>query len=245
MDSNRIAVTIDTDWAPAELVAYTRDRLNEYGVPATFFNTNAHGVDLTGHEVAIHPDFLGGMARGEKPQDILAKIKDLFPQALGVRGHALADAARFYPYYRDAGLLYASNHLAFGHHGLSPYLMPAGVVQLPYFFEDGHAGDMSPMLGLEPYALDDLDLESRIGLKIFLFHPIHLWLNTESRARYAEAKAYYHDPETLKRFRNRAVPGSHDLFLTLLWFLQDRKIPTATLLQLAKEWLAERPVAVR
>ena len=61
-----IAITIDLDWAPDEVIRFTFDLLDTYHVRATVFCT--HKVDIGIHEPALHPGAGPGPAlAGRRP----------------------------------------------------------------------------------------------------------------------------------------------------------------------------------
>ena len=59
------------------------------------------------------------------------------------------------------------------------------------------------------FAADAVGLDAP-GLKVLNFHPVHVFLNTETPAHYGRAKAAYHDPAALAR--ERGPHGIGDLF---------------------------------
>lgn len=65
---------------------------------------------------------------------------------------------------------------------------------------------------------DDLkiDLQSE-GLKIFNFHPVHVFLNTVDEIHYQQAKPNYQQPAKLKKHENKgSVKGTKDALLDLI-----------------------------
>ena len=212
------SLTIDTDWAPDPLIEMTREYLDAAGTTATFFVTNETTVNFGRHEVALHPNINGLLAEGTPIAQQLVALKQLFPNARGIRGHSLCNSTRYYPDLAQAGMVYESSHLQYGVHDLRPYWMIEGIVQLPMFFEDDLHMDLAARYGHKRFSLEALDL-MRGGLKIFDFHPVHLFLNTDDLSRYTSSKEHYHDPERLAAFRNTDSPGVRTFFGELLeWF---------------------------
>ena len=86
-----------------------------------------------------------------------------------------------------------------------------GVMQIPFFFED----DIYLMEGFSNQP--KLYFCNRIKMyKIFNFHPIHLFLNTETLERYYKIKKDYHNFNVLKKNRNTKDYGILDFFKELM-----------------------------
>jgi len=59
-------------------------------------------------------------------------------------------------------------------------------------------------------------LLQRKGLKVFDFHPIHVFLNTENIKRYEAARPHYYSFESLVKLRNNETFGTGDALRLLL-----------------------------
>lgn len=234
----RYCISIDIDWAPDEVIEDTRQLIDQAGLPATFFATHAHQVPLDGHEIAVHPNFLKSLTEGRTIPEELQNIHRLFPQAKGVRAHSLCSSTRFYPSLAERGLRYDSSFLCYGQHDLRPFWMINQIVQLPIFFEDDLHMELANQLGHPLFSLPPLEL-AKPGLKVLVFHPIHLFLNTDSLARYEQAKKYYHQPLLLEPYRN-PDRGIRNLFLETLEFLASRPEQVVTMLAAAETWRAQQ-----
>ena len=53
------------------------------------------------------------------------------------------------------------------------------------------------------------------GIKVFDFHPIHIFLNTEDISRYEKTREWHRDPQKLKAYRFDGK-GTRTHFLDLL-----------------------------
>ena len=82
--------------------------------------------------------------------------------------------------------------------------------KVPYFWEDDVAATYGENLG------EIAQLTKRKGLKVFDFHPIHVFLNTERMERYEESRPYHRSPEELLKYRNNETPGARTALNTLL-----------------------------
>ena len=63
--------------------------------------------------------------------------------------------------------------------------------------------------------LTSQNLLSRKGLKVFNFHPIHLFLNTNSLDLYEKARPFFKDYKKLKSIRSNDF-GIRDFFIELI-----------------------------
>ena len=92
---------------------------------------------------------------------------------------------------------------------LKPYLCWTGVIKVPYFWEDAAA------------CMTDLNtpiskLVHRAGLRVFNFHPIHVFLDTEELRRYEQARPNYQNLLELIKLRNQDGNGTRDRLKRLL-----------------------------
>lgn len=225
--NNEVLVSMDMDWAPDALIEDSVNLLNEHGVSATLFLTNPTRVDLTGHEIALHPNFDGA--------DLLspvAKLLDCFPGAVGTRSHSLFFSYRLVEVYEKLGIRYQSNVIAYKQCRLHGFQISRHVAEIPIFFMDNIHLLMEPESAA--FNVDGLAL-AEPGLKVFDFHPIHVYLNTDNLDRYNAAKSSYQDPRQLMRFRNREGKGTRDLFVDLLRALAQRQKRARSM----RSWLDE------
>lgn len=219
-----IAVTVDTDWAPAGCIRDVRSLLDEHGVDATFFSTDDDGVDLGGHERALHPNYLT-----DDPEEAeFERLTELYPDAVGVRSHSLYTHGGLQRLYEDSPLVYESNYIMYGVEGIHPFEMINGLVQLPIYFMDDFW--MSTEADVDAEQLLEAD-----GLKVFGFHPVHVYLNTPDHAYYERHKDAYQDPDRLfeHRYEGRGVRW---LFREFLAALERRDERVATMREIASEY---------
>jgi len=227
MKSERlIAITGDIDWAEDEVISYMLAILDDYDIKATLFCT--HDVSSVGgikkHEMAIHPDFTPGRAEIE----VIRELKALFPEAKGTRSHCLYLHSRLFDIYREFGLEYDSNYLI-PNQVVHPFYKSRNVLEIPMFFEDDLYISTSP-----DFTISSLDMQSE-GLRVFNFHPIHIFLNTRQLSEYQEAKKYIHKPSRMLKYRNKGK-GICDLFIELLEYIKKHHIKTCTLDEVNDCW---------
>lgn len=220
---SRIIITFDHEWVPDPILQYSVDLLDEYGIPATFFMTNRTDVDMSRHELAIHPNF-----RTLDLAQHVAEVHTLFPQATGSRSHSLFSSERLRPVYEDTGILYQSNYMMYLAPHIGPLPISGSTYEFPLFWMDYFYLEMEER---PTFALDAFNL-GEPGLKVFDFHPSHIYLNTESLSRYEAAKEHYKDPDRWGALQNDNTRGIRDLFLDLLRFIVDQGQRSLTLADL-------------
>ena len=188
-----IVVTLDVDWAPDFMIEEVAGRLAGAGVRATWFATHRSAAvdDLARvpelFELGIHPNFLPGSTHGATPPEVLAHMLELVPEAVSVRNHGLVQSTAILDEVIGTGCLQNDvTHFLPQATGLAPfrYTRPGGTItRVPFFFEDDFALE-------QPGAAWSLGtyLDRGAGLKVFNFHPVHVYLNSSSMEAYAALK---------------------------------------------------------
>ena len=69
---------------------------------------------------------------------------------------------------------------------------------------------------------------------MFTFHPVHVYLNTDSLAHYVHAKQHHRDSEMLWKLRNLQRVGAHDCFVALLESIRKSDAQTLTMSEVAE-----------
>lgn len=221
--SDSLCLTFDIDWVCDEILSDTIDLVERSDAPATWFVT--HDTPLLNRlrknskfELGIHPNFnniLSGSpdpVNGKKAEETIDKLLDIVPEAKSVRSHSMTQSSTLLQLFVDKGLTHDCNHFI-PHQAkieLRPWVLWNGLVKVPYFWED----DVAMIYGEN---LDDVfSLTNRKGLKIFDFHPIHVFLNTESMDRYEKSRPFHRSPEQLLLHRNNDTPGARTALKKLL-----------------------------
>ena len=212
-------ITMDMDWANDGVLADTVSLAESLEIPVCLFVTydtpmikviRKHPLFTLG----IHPNFLPQLnGQTEKSfRTAMEELHALVPEAKVIRCHALADATPILTAAREMGFSADMNLFIPFSSGirLRPFTHFSGLQRLPFFYEDD-AWTLEPGAGSpEDHLLSD------VPLKIFNFHPIHLYLNTENMERYNRAKVHYHDFEALAPFVNHGSGfGARDFLLRL------------------------------
>ncbi|MCI0714849.1 MAG: hypothetical protein L0Y77_00805 [Chlorobi bacterium] len=208
-----------------------------FKIKCTIFSTHNSSIISKANknlfEIALHPNFndLFNGNLNNSFDNILDEIMDIHPYAKGIRTHTLMQSIPILQKFADKGFIYESNNFLPYHTDLKPFKLWNGLVRIPYNWED----DVHWNYG---YSFDDarVSLDSN-SLTVFDFHPIHVFINTENKYRYNEAKKHYKDPQKLLELRNKEVPGTRDLFINLLKHCKQNSIKTYTLIDIAEDFL--------
>jgi hypothetical protein len=150
------------------------------------------------HEIGIHPNF----SPAEDLAQVLDSLLDLYPTAQGVRCHTYYQNSHLLDLFVERGLRYDSNIVMFRYQGIRPFYHWNGLIRLPVFWED----DVNCLAGAN-WDVETLSMSISDALYVFAFHPVHVFLNTETMARYYAAKPYYQDPTRLREFVNPESSG--------------------------------------
>jgi peptidoglycan/xylan/chitin deacetylase (PgdA/CDA1 family) len=246
-----ICITIDVEWAAPQILADLVALLDERRLPATFFCTHA-GIDLPGHERAIHPNFrhngdavrqlrraraaeFDALAPAEIYSHVVQGIRALYPEAVGVRAHSLIYDSELLAIYHRAGFSYESNYLLPLVAGIRPVWKEFDMLEIPIFFND----HFELKTGATGFQIEALHLEQR-GLKVVQFHPNMLFINAASNEQYLRSKPFYHDYGRLLEMRHRGR-GARTFFIELLDTLAAGRHPVMTLADVNRQWRDHHP----
>lgn len=221
---NDISITVDIDWVPDLILEDTINLLSSSGINATFFCTNATDCDFGTHEQAIHPNFVSMDLERH-----ITEMLDLFPEAKGLRSHSLFFSERMRPILSKKEIQYCSNAMLFEHPYLEPCMMAPTVLEFPLYFMDTFNLIMK---GSSPTFANDLHKHSIEGMKVYDFHPIHIFMNTYSLEHYDSFKQFYQKPEFLKQHVNVEKYGIRDYLTDLLKHILVNRLSTTTLIDL-------------
>ncbi|MBR6088888.1 MAG: hypothetical protein IKP86_03070 [Anaerolineaceae bacterium] len=215
---NTVYVTMDMDWACDGVLADTIALVSELGIPVCIFAT--HDTPMLAElrrdplfTLGIHPNFLpqlNGQA-GKGYRETIREMLELVPGAEVIRCHALVDATPILAAAKELGFKADMNLFIPFSSGiaLQPFTHFTGLKRLPFFYEDDAWASEPGAASPEEHLLSG-------ALRIFNFHPIHLYLNTETMERYNRAKPYYKEFDKLAPFINRGEEqGARDFLLTL------------------------------
>lgn len=221
---NKIYLTFDMDWACDEVMDFLYTLLEKFNICATVNITNDFRSlnkyrENEKIELGIHPNFnfaINGEKKDNK-ESIIKKCKCIIPEAVIVRSHSLLKSRLLTKAFYDYGIRYELNYFVEPYEGICiyPWLFQ-GVLQIPFFYEDDLY--LAEGNGKNP----QIYLSNKVKMyRVFNFHPIHLFLNSESLERYEKIKGNYHDFKILKENVNVESYGILDFFKELV---EDAKI---------------------
>ncbi|MDA8649873.1 hypothetical protein N9M31_07685 [Alphaproteobacteria bacterium] len=219
--SEAVALTFDIDWVCDEILEDCIELVEKTGAPATWFVT--HDTRLLERlrankqfELGIHPNFNALLDGGSgHAEEILDKILEIVPEAVSVRSHSLVNSSRLVELFHKKGLLFECNDFipAQSKIILKPWAVWNGMVKIPHFWEDDAECLYNSALTIE-------ELLSVNGIKVFDFHPIHVYLNTADLALYDSTRRLHTKPSELIQHRCDGV-GTRSLLLDLLCAFND------------------------
>lgn len=188
-----VVLTIDTDWAPDFTIDFVAEQLIAHRLRATWFVTHMSPAitRLMGHpelfELGIHPNFLPGSTHGETPDAVLGHCLALVPEASSMRTHGLVQSTSLLRQITAQSRITTDVSLFLPHTpGLRPFehvWSHRTLFRIPYFWADDYEMEQRvPCWHLAPL------MAAGNGLKVFAFHPIHVYLNTPDIQPYQALK---------------------------------------------------------
>jgi hypothetical protein len=216
---DKVFLTVDIDWVDDDVLAHTLDLLRARSLKCTFFATHESSL-IRGicadaqYEVGIHPnynDLLDGMRRDAPQPSSFEALRAAFPGARCVRSHSLVQSSRLQNDFARHGLTHDSNNYIPFDAGLKlkPWTIWNGLVKVPFVWAD----DIH--LYRDTGRVDARRLK-RAELCVLAFHPIHLYLNSDSVDTYESHKAARAAGRPALESVNRGRRGVADLFDELM-----------------------------
>ncbi|WP_419765631.1 MAG: hypothetical protein ACNI28_03660 [Arcobacter sp.] len=204
---NKIFLTFDIDWASDEVLEYTLDIIEKNNLKATVFVT--HDTVLLDRmksnkniELGIHPNFNplvnGDFRYGKNLKEVLEYYLNFVPNAKSVRSHDLKQKTELLKLFSEYGLTYDCNIYLPHNSGIinKPFKhFDNKLLRVPHFWEDDiHC------LYEDSWIIDDYLKYD--GIKVFDFHPIHIFLNTENLNRYENSREWHREHALLQEHKN-------------------------------------------
>jgi len=216
---NRCFLTIDIDWCHDQVLDDCINLVEMAGISATWFVT--HKTLLIDRlknnpkfELAIHPNFnfllSGNTKNGRNADEVIDRLLEIVPESKSVRSHSMTQNTNLLNIFIDKGLTHDCNHFIPEQTNieLKPWKLWNGLTKVPYFWEDDVASQY-----IENTPLDKL--VKRGGVKVFDFHPIHIFLNTENIQRYETTRHLHQNPKKLIEHRCKDI-GTRNYFKDLI-----------------------------
>lgn len=216
---DKVFLTFDIDWAHDEVLEDTIDLVEQAGASATWFVT--HDTPMLERlkanpkfELGIHPNFnfllQGDPCKGANAEEVVDRLLEIVPEAKSVRSHSMAQSSKLLQLFQEKGLTHDCNHFIPEQAGieLKPWHLWNGIIKVPYFWEDDATCIYNNSTSV-------LELVSRPGVKVFDFHPIHVFLNTDNINRYERSRIVHGKPDELLNIRFDGV-GSRTILSEIL-----------------------------
>ncbi|MGB4101377.1 MAG: hypothetical protein WBK91_05675 [Alphaproteobacteria bacterium] len=211
-------LTFDIDWAHDAVLANVIDLVTDAGVAATWFVT--HATPLLARlranplfELGVHPNFnpllVGEGGADNNAAGILEQICQIVPEARAVRSHSLVMSERLVDVFRDAGLQRVCNSFIPAESGATcvPWKLWDNMIVIPHCWQDNVAMRLHGVVQPPPPGH---------GLRVYDFHPIHVYLNTPTVATYEAARPFFQQPDMLARHRVVQERGTRDILRQIL-----------------------------
>ena len=223
---SKVFLTFDIDWAHDDVLSDTIDILDCYSVSATFFATHVSPTleRITAnplYELGIHPNFNPLIEKNSilNCNSILEDIISIVPTAKSVRCHSMFQSSRILDIIASHNITHDVNHFIPYQSGINllPWLHWNKLIRVPYFWEDD-VHILYNSIASNNLTPRDILQQSLPGIKVFDFHPIHIFLNTDSLALYDNSRPYLHNPTRLQHFRNPLF-GTRNLLVDLLEYI--------------------------
>lgn len=216
--NGKIFLSFDIDWAHDEVILDCYNLVSKYSVETTWFVT--HETDMLRMlildkrvELGVHPNFndliAGKVGEGETSNLVIRKSRELVPTATAIRSHSLTQSERLVDQFLDNGFERICNLFIPYQYNMqvSPYYLWRNAIIVPHRFQDNASLRISENLP-ESQSLN-------VGLHVFDFHPIHVFLNTESLDRYERTRPIHQNPKELIKHRYAGY-GTRNRLIQLL-----------------------------
>jgi len=217
-------ITLDTDWVPQFVLDHALEILQAEGLRATIFCTGPYRLPGDGTiEPGIHPNLCSDSTQGRDADEILDRLRNAWPKAVGCRSHRLYFPSGLPQKLLDRGFTYDSSVLSWLKPGLS-LVNGQPLTRIPFWW-----GDMPHICHGLPLDRFEVPGMSSPGLKVLNIHPIHIYLNTNAPGDYrrvmdAIGNLSKATPEDLAPHRHPGH-GIETLFTGILRFLAREQGP--------------------
>ena len=218
--SDKTFLTIDMDWAHDEVIEDTLHIINSHGASSTWFVTHKSSLlnqmeNNDNIELGIHPNFnkiLDGSNyhNNTNSSKIIEDALKLVRNCKSIRSHSLTQSEKLLDEFQSFGLTHICNlYIPLSANiELKPFNLWDNITIVPHSWQDN--------VQLRLYnKLLKIDSINNVNLKVFNFHPIHIYLNTENLVRYENTRHLHNNPKELIRYRYNGF-GIRSLLLELM-----------------------------
>ena len=244
---NEYVLTFDIDWSPDYVIDNVAQTLINKGIKATWFVTHdSPGIrKLLEHndifEFGLHPNFLPHTSQGSNENEVMDYCTKLLPDSKIIRTHALFQSTyllrklvKEYQIEIDVSLFLPETP------NLQPHMIRFDsknkeLTRVPYFWEDDielYNSSMSLSIKNPKYHVN--------GLKVFDFHPILIFLNSDSMHDFESLKKekplYSLEENIVKDLINCKSVGVKNFFDELCDEILDKQKTSYTISEIVKKW---------
>lgn len=218
----KVYLTFDMEWANDDVLEYFYSVLKKFDLAATILVTHqTKWLEIFRQdekiELGIHPNFNNLLSGKEKDSDyshVIKKCMEIVPEAKICRSHSMTINSLILHTYEEVGIKYDLNMFICPEAGTKVSAYKRGGVKIvPFIWEDDLWLNNKEEVSVQYLLSDKFDMP-----KVFNFHPIQIYLNSETLSRYNEAKLYNWETEKLQEFRNVSLStyGVYDFFKDLI-----------------------------
>jgi hypothetical protein len=188
----QMLLTFDVDWAADFMIDPIAGALIAHHVKATWLVTHrSPAIDrLREHpdlfELGIHPNFLEGSSHGSSVGEVLETCLSIVPEATTMRSHALVQSSPILAHLVEFTDIRCDSSIMLPD---AMHVTPVGyphaggpLVRVPYVWED----DIEMMRPTPQWRLEAE--RPAPGLRVFDFHPVHVYLNGSDFGPYRKLK---------------------------------------------------------
>lgn len=181
-------LSLDIDWASDEILNFTLDLIETKNIKACFFVTHQTKVlerikQNPLFELGIHPNFnplLDGDKNSKSASQIIDDLLEIVPNSKILRSHSMTTSGKWLGLYKQKGITHLSNYLQYGLEPVVPFKQINGLIETPVYFADDGYVYLNDTKEMENPALESIKESNEHGVKVYNFHPVHLWLNTNN-----------------------------------------------------------------
>lgn len=233
-----IAFTSDIDWATDEVIQDMLSIFEKYKVKCTLFVTHHSKVidncNRELFEIGIHPNF-NFLLSGEPDKSVDEIIKDLlkiYPEAIGTRSHGMTQSTPLLDAFKRNGLKYDCNTFLPYKYDVFPFVSWNGLLRIPYNWEDdihylyNKSFEESHIIN---YSLNEFH--------VLDFHPIHVYLNTDTEQCYLNAKPHYKFTDKIEPHKNCDNHGTRDYLENTLKYISENNLTTYHLKEIYQKFI--------
>ena len=216
---NKCFLTFDIDWAPDFVLEEILNILDRFNIKGTFFATHETNMNQIikgkGHELGAHPNFnplLLNKQETQTAESILDNILKIDSDITSIRSHSTTQSSVLLKLFLEKNIFYECNDFIPFESGivLKPFSVWGGkMCKVPYFWEDDISFFQDNRSSIKQLLLYE-------GLKVFDFHPIHIYLNSSSMKQYETIKTDMKNQELVNKGINHQEFGVKDFFINLL-----------------------------